>query len=63
MASEAFHALNLRFASIDIIEANGEFKVLEINSGIMMEYFSETSEENYKLAKGIYTEASKAMFA
>ena len=51
--------LKIKFASIDIIEADGGFKILEINGGIMMEKFSSYSEENYQIAKKIYYSALK----
>lgn len=54
--------MNIRFASIDIIECNNEYKVLEINSGVMMEHFSQQDELSYKIAKSIYKEAVLKMF-
>ncbi len=49
--------LNIRFASIDIVEVNNEYKVLEINSGVMMEHFSQRNENYYNITKSIYKEA------
>lgn len=49
--------MNIRFASIDIVKCNGEYKVLEINSGVMMEHFSQQDDNTYKIAKNIYREA------
>lgn len=50
--------LNLKFASIDIVkDKNGGYKVLEINSGVMMETFSKLNEHNYAIAKHIYRSA------
>jgi glutathione synthase/RimK-type ligase-like ATP-grasp enzyme len=37
MAVQAADAIGIRFASIDIVRAAGSWKVLEINSGVMME--------------------------
>jgi glutathione synthase/RimK-type ligase-like ATP-grasp enzyme len=37
LAISAARAIGIRFASIDIVRAAGEWKVLEINSGVMME--------------------------
>ncbi len=54
--------MNIRFASIDIVECNNDFKVLEINSGVMMEHFSQQDEESYNKAKSIYREAVLKMF-
>ena len=55
--------LNIRFASIDIIESNNEYRVLEINSGVMMEHFSQQDEESYNIAKTIYKEAILKMLS
>ena len=57
LAKKATGLLNLKFASVDIIEVNGIYKILEINSGIMMENFANMNEDNYKLAKSIYKDA------
>lgn len=62
LAIKACDAVNGRFVSVDIIETNNTFKVLEINSGIMMENFSSVSDENYKIAEKIYGEAINFMF-
>mgnify|MGYP005812920021 CR=1 FL=1 len=37
LAVAAARAIDLRFASIDIVRANGRWQVLEINSGVVME--------------------------
>ena len=54
--------LNIGFASIDIAECEDGYRVLEINSGVMMEHFSQQSKELYKFAKEIYREAILKMF-
>ncbi len=61
LALRASSAVNIKFASVDIIKTNDIFLVLEINSGIMMENFSQTSSANYQIAKGIYKEAIESM--
>lgn len=53
--------LKIRFASIDIISVNGSLKVIEINSWVMMEYFSQQNQEYYEIAKSIYRDAILAM--
>ncbi|MBA4384852.1 MAG: hypothetical protein C0410_08955 [Anaerolinea sp.] len=63
LALKAAQAVNVRFASVDIIRAGGEFKVLEINSGIMMESFARMNSHNYQLAKSIYKQALIEMLA
>ncbi len=50
-------ALDLEFASIDIVEDESGLEVLEINSGIMMENLAQSSKENYSIAKEIYRKA------
>ena len=36
-AIRAAQAIDIRFSSIDVVRVSGEWKVLEINSGVMME--------------------------
>lgn len=62
LALTANNAINGKFVSVDIIETDEGLKVLEINSGIMMENFSAQNSENYKIAEKIYTEAVNLMF-
>lgn len=62
LALQAARAVGVRFASVDIIRTGGEFKVLEINSGIMMESFARMNLQNYQLAKSIYQEALDSLF-
>lgn len=57
-ALDVANAIDICFASIDIIELEtGELKIMEVNSGIMMEKFSASSPENYQKSKQIYSEA------
>jgi D-alanine-D-alanine ligase-like ATP-grasp enzyme len=37
IATRAAKAIGIRFASVDVVKADGEWQVLEINSGVMME--------------------------
>ena len=37
MAMEAAKSIDIRFASIDLVQAGGNWQILEINSGVMME--------------------------
>ena len=53
--------MNVNFASIDIVECDGNLRVLEINSGVMMEHFSKQNERTYKIAKQIYKDAILSM--
>ena len=50
-------ALDLNFASIDIINTNGQLEILEVNSGVMMENLSCANPEYYNVAKNIYRKA------
>jgi glutathione synthase/RimK-type ligase-like ATP-grasp enzyme len=45
MAIRAAKAIDIRFASIDVIKVNGAWQVLEINSGVMMEALSKLHPE------------------
>lgn len=56
-AKKAISALGGRFASVDVVSIDGKPYVLEINSGVMMDNFSNTSPGNYNIAKSIYREA------
>lgn len=57
LACRAADCVNLNFASVDIVDTAGGKKVLEINSGIMMENFAAAGEDCYKTAKTIYRKA------
>lgn len=62
IAQKTAQALNIRFASIDIIKTGQELRVLEVNSGVMMEYFSNMNEDHYEISKRIYRAAIHKMF-
>lgn len=63
LALKAAKLLNLKFASIDIIELEtGELLILEANSGVMMENFIHYFENGPKIAYSIYEKAVEAMF-
>lgn len=63
LARQAQTAINIRFASVDIVEINGEHRVLEINSGVMMEHFVRSQPEHRASAKAIYARAIERMFS
>ncbi len=63
LALRTAKVVNIHFASIDIIKTNDKYLVLEINSGVMMENFSQLNDNNYQIAKGIYKEAIESMFS
>ncbi|MQC26453.1 MAG: RimK-like protein [Chloroflexi bacterium] len=62
LAKAAREALRIRFASVDIVEVNGTFSVLEINAGVMMEYFVRHYPDLRPQVKAIYAKAVAAMF-
>lgn len=57
IARRAQKALGLRFCSVDIVKVNGEYMVLEVNGGVMMEHFAGQNETCFETAKGIYRDA------
>jgi glutathione synthase/RimK-type ligase-like ATP-grasp enzyme len=54
LAIKATSLLNIKFVSVDIVKINNELKILEINSGVMLEKFSSISKSNYKQVKQLY---------
>ena len=61
---DAVHELNLRVCSVDVIKLKNEnkFLILEVNTGICTEYFSQTSQEAQKLSQDLYSNILKKMF-
>ena len=57
MAVMAARAMDISFASVDIVETKDGLEVLEVNAGVMMEHFAGQDEEDYGLAKAIYRKA------
>ena len=63
MAIKAFNLLDLRFASVDIIELeSGEILILEINSGVMIDKYAKYMKNGGEICKRIYSEAIDLMF-
>lgn len=63
MALKITNTLNIKFASVDIIELeSGELLVLELNSGVMMDNFLKLHENGKEIVKNIYKEAIKKIF-
>jgi glutathione synthase/RimK-type ligase-like ATP-grasp enzyme len=60
LAVKAAQAIDIRFASIDLVRARGEWQVLEINSGVMMEALSKLHPE---LVYAAYDAALDKVFA
>ncbi|CCD86345.1 conserved protein of unknown function [Bradyrhizobium sp. ORS 285] len=45
LAQEAARVINIRYASVDVVLADGQWRVLEINSGVKMEALGEHAPE------------------
>lgn len=63
LALAAADAVGIRFASVDIVNTPAGLMVLEINSGIMTEHFSRQNAHYYQMAKAVYRDAVRLMFA
>jgi glutathione synthase/RimK-type ligase-like ATP-grasp enzyme len=62
IAQKTMKALGMDFASVDIIKTkNNSFKVIEVNSGIMLTNFALDSQKGYNLAKEVYSNAIQLM--
>ena len=61
LAIQAAQAISISFASVDIIQTEdttNPYRVIEINSGVMMENFIKLNQKKgYELAKEIYRKA------
>ncbi len=62
LAKKTLKILGGRFASVDCVCVDGKYRVLEVNSGVMMDNFALTSNDNYKKAKSIYKAAIDKYF-
>ena len=63
MSFKVKDTINIRFASIDIIQTkDNKFLVLEVNSGVMMENFIKQMNNGYEIAENIYKKAILKMF-
>lgn len=61
LARSTMTALGLELAAIDIVAAGGQLRVLEANSGIMLERFARQGEQEYALALGVYRHVVQEM--
>lgn len=61
LVKQAVELFDLHFASVDIIQTSGGYRILEINSGVMMENLARTDETCYRLAKETYRSAVRSM--
>jgi glutathione synthase/RimK-type ligase-like ATP-grasp enzyme len=63
LATKALNTLQGRLAAVDIIDTPDGYKVMEINSGIALSLFSESSPKNYQVAKALYSDIVEVTFA
>lgn len=63
LAGQALSALNLRLAAVDIVVTDQPDAVLEVNSGLMLEYFARQGPHERRRAKAIYRQAVLTMLA
>lgn len=62
LAVQSAEAIGLRVGAVDIVEAAGQLRVLEINSGIMMERLARLAPDGMNIARRIYDKIICAMF-
>lgn len=63
IAVKSAKAINIRFASVDIIEfETGSFKILEINHGIMVEHLVDICPNAYLIVRNMFEKAVLKMF-
>jgi glutathione synthase/RimK-type ligase-like ATP-grasp enzyme len=62
LAIRAARVLNLSFGSVDVIQAGNDRRVLEVNSGVMMEFMSTSVPGGAQIAKSVYRQAFRRMF-
>ncbi len=64
LAVRAQQVLGLRVSAVDCIElADGRFKILEVNDGIMMEWYARMSDQHHGRAQAVYSRIIAAMMA
>lgn len=63
LARQALEILGLRVAAVDIVETDEGLRVLEINSGVMMEHFARQHPQGETLARQVYAALLDHMFA
>jgi glutathione synthase/RimK-type ligase-like ATP-grasp enzyme len=60
LAARAMCALDLRFASVDVVQVANRSLVLEVNSGVTLEHFGHAGPEHRRLADEVYRRAVRA---
>jgi glutathione synthase/RimK-type ligase-like ATP-grasp enzyme len=62
LALQTMRALDANLASVDIISVDGELRVMEVNSGIMLNNFSKHSQQYGLVAHKLYVDILQACF-
>lgn len=62
LALQATSAIDINFASVDIIKINGEYKIMELNAGIIPEMFTEQGDNERTIFKNIFRKALINLF-
>lgn len=63
LAKDAQEAIGLRICAVDIFELeSGGWRVLEVNSGFMMEHYARFSKENERQAEQLYRQVVETLF-
>lgn len=63
LAKQAQKAINLRMCAVDIFQLEtGECKVLEVNSGLMMESYARVSKKNRQETSAVYRRVIAELF-
>jgi len=63
LSCDAVKSIGLNLAAVDIVTlADGSTRILEINSGIMMEHYARQSDEYKNRARGVYGAIIESMF-
>lgn len=62
LAARAMAVLGLRFASVDVVEAEGAWQILEVNAGVMMETYALQGPDHAARAQAVYGAALDALF-
>ncbi|MBW4717082.1 ATP-grasp domain-containing protein [Saccharothrix obliqua] len=63
VARNAMRVLDLRFASVDVVAVAGGLSVLEVNSGVTLEHFSQAGDRHHDIATAVYRAAVRACLA
>ena len=63
LAVAATQALDVRFASVDVVASGPDLQVLEVNGTVIMERILRQDEELYGIGKTIYADAIELALA